>query len=129
MKKIIETVEKLCNEKGYSYLLLENPQEIWISGYKNDKKFDVFIRKFPEGYIKLVYEIPEERKPMLFKDSEEEPIIERLLSLLEEEEMLEKEETQEHIFTQITGLMSDDKLVEMYLKSKEEKQENKEEIS
>ncbi len=129
MKKIIETVEKLCNEKGYSYLLLENPQEIWISGYKNDKKFDVFIRKFPEGYIKLVYEVPEERKPMLFKDSEEEQIIERLLSLFEEEAMLEKEETQEHIFTQITGLMSDDKLVEMYLKSKEEKQENKEEIS
>ncbi len=122
MRKVLEALEKICVEKGLNCFFLENPLEVWITGYQNDKKFDLFVRKFPDGYIKIVYELPEERKPMLFHEKEEDRVIERIYMLLEEKEKLVEEESKEHIFTQITGLMSDDKLVEMYLKSKNQKE-------
>ncbi len=122
MKKVLEALEKICVERGLNCFFLENPQEVWITGYKNEKKFDLFVRKFPDGYIKIVFEVPEERKPMLFHEEDEEKVIDRIHLLLEEEEKISEEESKEQIFTQITGLMSDDKLVEMYLKSREQKE-------
>ncbi len=121
MREIFETVKKLCDEKEFSCFFLDRPEEIWISGYLSGKKFDIFVRKLPDGYIKLVFEIPEERKPMLFRD--EKDVIKRLLFLIEEREEIKGEEQEEQIFTKITGLMSDDKLVEMYLKNRNEKRE------
>ncbi|NPA51598.1 MAG: hypothetical protein GXO22_01755 [Aquificae bacterium] len=124
MKKVLQTLEQLCKERNLNCFYLESPEELWISGYQNNKKFDLFVRRFPDGYIKLVFEVPEERKPILFHEKEEDKIIQKVYLLLEEKKESEKEEEKEHIFTQITGLMSDDKLVEMYLKNKKQKSED-----
>jgi len=125
MKSIFEVAEKLCKERGFNCFFLKKPSEVWISGYIFDKKFDIFIRELPDGNIKLIFEVPEERKPILFKD--EESVIKRLYLLVEEKEETKEEITEEQIFTKLTGLMSDDKLVEMYLQNKNK--ENLKEIS
>jgi hypothetical protein len=88
MEKILETCEVLANSEEYLIFYHDKSREIWITGYKKGKKFDLFIKKFYDGTLKLIYEIPEERKVALFSD--EDKLINRLKTILEKEVVEDK---------------------------------------
>ncbi|MEZ0323139.1 MAG: hypothetical protein ABWJ98_02355 [Hydrogenothermaceae bacterium] len=68
MEKVLEFVSRLSSDKGFA--LFTHKNEIWLSGYKDGKKVDIFIRFLKDGKIKFIYEIPEERKVALFLDED-----------------------------------------------------------
>lgn len=81
MEKILELINRICKE--YPIFYHEKTREIWISGYKENKKFDVFIKILKDGSYKLVYEIPEERKIALFLN--EDNLLNRLNKIFNKE--------------------------------------------
>jgi hypothetical protein len=97
MEKILENIDKICNEFSFDKLYKEETKELWISGYKENIKFDLYIRPQKDGNIKLVFEIPQERKVCLFLN--EEDTINRINKIFYENlyipEKVEKEEITE----------------------------------
>ena len=88
MEKILETCEALVHSEEYPIFYHDKSREIWITGYKDGKKFDLFIKKLYDGTFKLIYEIPEERKVALFSD--EDKLINRLKTIFEKEVVEDK---------------------------------------
>jgi hypothetical protein len=88
MEKILETCEVLAHSEEYLIFYHDKSREIWIAGYKKGKKFDLFIKKLYDGTLKLIYEIPEERKVALFLD--EDKLINRLKTIFEKEVVEDK---------------------------------------
>jgi len=71
MEKILKKVSSICEEFSFEKLYREDTNELWITGYKEDIKFDLYIRPQKDGNIKLVFEIPQERKVCLFLNEED----------------------------------------------------------
>jgi hypothetical protein len=88
MEKILEACEALVCSEEYPIFYHDKSREIWITGYKDGKKFDLFIKKLYDGTFKLIYEIPEERKVALFSD--EVKLINRLKTIFEKEVVEDK---------------------------------------
>jgi hypothetical protein len=88
MEKILEVCEALVQSEEYPIFYHDKSREIWITGYKDGKKFDLFIKKLYDGTFKLIYEIPEERKVALFLD--EDKLINRLKTIFEKEVVEDK---------------------------------------
>jgi hypothetical protein len=88
MEKILEACEALVQSEEYPIFYHDRSREIWITGYKEGKKFDLFIKKLYDGTFKLIYEIPEERKVALFLD--EDKLINRLKTIFEKEVVEDK---------------------------------------
>ncbi|EEP60514.1 hypothetical protein [Sulfurihydrogenibium yellowstonense] len=88
MEKILEAYEVLVCSEEYPIFYHDKSREIWITGYKDGKKFDLFIKKLYDGTFKLIYEIPEERKVALFSD--EVKLINRLKTIFEKEVVEDK---------------------------------------
>lgn len=76
MENLILVCKEISEKNNYALFTHEDAREIWISGYKNNRKFDLFIKKLLDGTFKLIYEIPEERKVAIFLD--EDKLIDRL---------------------------------------------------
>lgn len=78
MEEALEFIRKLSQDKQLAFFQHRN--EVWLSGYKDGLKVDIFIKFFKDGKVKFVYEIPQERKVALFlnKDS----LIRRLKSIM-----------------------------------------------
>ncbi len=76
MENLILACKEISEKSNHTSFIHEDTREIWISGYKNDRKFDLFIKKLLDGTFKLIYEIPEERKVTIFLD--EDKLINRL---------------------------------------------------
>lgn len=94
MEKILEKLDHICEEFNFEKLYREDTKELWITGYKEDTKFDLYIRFQKNGNIKLVFEIPQERKVCLFLN--EEDTVKRINKIFYEDfyfpEKIEKEE-------------------------------------
>jgi len=88
MEKILEACEALVHSEKYPIFHHDISREIWITGYKDGKKFDLFIKKLYDGTFKLIYEVPEERKVSLFLD--EDKLINRLKTIFEKEVVEDK---------------------------------------
>jgi len=97
MEKILEKLDHICEEFNFEKLYREDTKELWITGYKEDTKFDLYIRPQKDGNIKLVFEIPQERKVCLFLN--EEDTVKRIDKIFYENyyfpEKIEKEEITE----------------------------------
>lgn len=83
MEKVVEFLKDVCMEKNYPIFFHEKTREIWISGYRENKKFDIFIKLLKDGSYKFIYEIPEERKVALF--SNEDKLLNRLNKIFHRE--------------------------------------------
>lgn len=70
MDKIISYLKDLSNEKGFYFFLNEDTKEIWISGVNNNVRFDLLVRPIKKRYIKVIYDTPFKRVPILFLDEE-----------------------------------------------------------
>jgi len=79
MKKVIDFLKTLSAEKNFQFYMDNDTKEIWISGYNNSVKFDLTVRPIKNIYIKVVYETPFKRVPILFLD--EEQTLKRLQSI------------------------------------------------
>lgn len=78
MENTLEFIKRLSTDMGFTLFVYKN--EIWISGYRNNLKLDIFIKFLKDGKIKLIHEIPQERKIALFL--EEHNLIDRLKNIL-----------------------------------------------
>jgi len=105
MQKITEKTNSICEEFGFEKLYYEQTQELWITGYKNETKFDLYLKPQRDGNYKLVFEIPSERKVCLFLTEEE--TLKRLEKIFYENyyfpEKTEKEKTTESIQSYATN--------------------------
>lgn len=88
MENILNVCQALLATQEYPIFYHDKSREIWITGYKEGKKFDLFIKKLYDGTLKLIYEIPEERKVALFLD--EDKLINRLKTIFEREVVEDK---------------------------------------
>lgn len=68
MGDILEIVKEISQDRQFSMFTYKN--EIWLSGYKDNVKIDIFIKFFKDGKVKLIYETPFERKVALFLNSD-----------------------------------------------------------
>lgn len=78
MDEILDFVKKLSEERQLVFFHHRN--EIWLSGYKDNIKIDIFIKLFKDGKVKLIYELPFERKVALFLNRDN--LIQRLKLIL-----------------------------------------------
>ena len=95
--EILETLNKICEEFNFEKLYHQETKELWITGYKDEIKFDLYIRPQKDGNYKVVFEIPSDRKVCLFLT--EEDTIKRIEKIFYENyyfpEKVEKEEITE----------------------------------
>ncbi len=82
MENLILVCKEISEKNSYVLFIHEDAKEIWISGYKNNRKFDLFTKKLFDGTFKLIYEIPEERKVAIFIN--EDKLIDRLKTIFSE---------------------------------------------
>ncbi|NPA54126.1 MAG: hypothetical protein GXO21_05595 [Aquificae bacterium] len=73
MKKLISFLKDFSSEKGFDFFIYEDKKEVWITGNNHGIKFDLLVRPIKNRYIKIIYETPSERIPVLF-DNEEKAI-------------------------------------------------------
>ncbi|MCX7738835.1 MAG: hypothetical protein N2Z80_05430 [Hydrogenothermaceae bacterium] len=78
MEELTDFIKKMSVDRDLTVFIHKN--EIWLSGYKDGLKLDIFIKLFRDGKIKLVYELPQERKVALFLSKDN--LISRLKELL-----------------------------------------------
>lgn len=78
MEDVLEFLRKLSEYKQLAFFHHRN--EVWLSGYKDGLKVDIFIKFLRDGKIKFVYEIPHERKVALFLNKDN--LIHRLKSIM-----------------------------------------------
>lgn len=78
MEELTDFIKKMSVDMDLTVFIHKN--EIWLSGYKNGLKLDIFIKVFRDGKVKLVYELPQERKVALFLSKDN--LISRLKKLL-----------------------------------------------
>lgn len=83
MEKIIEFLKEISEEKNFYFFLNDETKEVWVSGYNNGVKFDLLVRPIKKVYIKVIYETPYKRVPILFL--EEEKALKRLQTILKTE--------------------------------------------
>lgn len=83
MEKILELMQTISMENNYPLFYHEKTREIWISGYKENRKFDLFIKLLKDGSYKFVYETPYERKVALFLN--EDNLLNRLSEIFSRE--------------------------------------------
>ena len=88
MEKILEACKLFIAQENYPIFYHDETREIWITGYKKGKKFDLFIKKLYDNSFKLIYETPEERKVALFLD--EDKLNNRLKTLFGKEVIKDK---------------------------------------
>ena len=70
MEKIIDFLRNLSEKEEFYFYLNEETKEVWVSGYNNNVKFDLLVRPIKKIYIKVIYETPFRRIPILFLDEE-----------------------------------------------------------
>lgn len=78
MEDVLEFIRKLSEDRQLAFFQHRN--EVWLSGYKDGLKVDIFIKFFRDGKVKFVYEIPQERKVALFLNKDN--LIQRLKSIM-----------------------------------------------
>lgn len=78
MEEVLEFLRKLSEDRQLAFFQHRN--EVWLSGYKDGLKVDIFIKFFRDGKVKFVYEIPQERKVALFLNKDN--LIQRLKSIM-----------------------------------------------
>jgi hypothetical protein len=122
MKDLVELAKEISEQNGYDLFYYEPTNEIWISGYIGEKKFDIFIKLVEDNKIKFIFEEPDVRKVALFLS--EVDAMKRLKHLIEEEKNKEKEKETEDVFEKLTGLLSYDQMMEQE-KKKQNNKENK----
>lgn len=83
MEKIIKFLENLSKENEFYFYRNEDTDEVWVSGYNNYIKFDLLVRPIKKTYIKVIYETPFKRVPILFLD--EEQALKRLKTIFKSE--------------------------------------------
>ncbi len=118
MKDLVELAKEISKENGFDLFYYEPTNEIWISGYIGEKKFDIFIKLVEDEKVKFIYEEPDNRKVALFLN--EVDAMKRLKNIIEEEKAEEKEKQTEDVFEKLTGLLSYDQMIEQ-----EKKKQNK----
>ena len=70
MDKITSYLKNLSKERGFYFFLNEETKEIWISGINNNVRFDLLVRPIKKRYIKVIYDTPFKRVPILFLDED-----------------------------------------------------------
>ncbi len=70
MERLIEFLKELSQEKGFEFFIYEDKKEVWITGNNHGTKFDLLVRPIKSRYIKIIYETPSERIPVLFESEE-----------------------------------------------------------
>ncbi len=118
MKDLVELAKEISKENGFDLFYYEPTNEIWISGYIGEKKFDIFMKLVEDEKVKFIYEEPDNRKVALFLN--EVDAMKRLKNIIEEEKAEEKEKQTEDVFEKLTGLLSYDQMIEQ-----EKKKQNK----
>jgi len=83
MEKVLDVLNQVSSENGYSTFYHEKTREIWISGYRENRKLDIFIKLLKDGSYKFIYETPDERKVALFLN--EDNLIDRLNKIFKRE--------------------------------------------
>lgn len=78
MDELTDFIRKVCKDRDLTLFIHRN--EIWLSGYKDGLKLDIFIKVFRDGKIKFIYELPQERKVALFLNKDN--LIQRIKLLL-----------------------------------------------
>ncbi len=91
MEKLLEFLKELSEEKNFEFFLYEEKKEVWITGNNYGIKFDLLVRPIKNRYIKVIYETPAERIPILFED--EEKAIRKIEKLFVEKEKVENPKT------------------------------------
>ncbi len=119
MKDLVDLAKQISKENNYDLFYYEPTNEIWISGYIGEKKFDVFIKLIDDGQIKFIFEEPDVRKVALFLS--EVDVMKRLKYIIEEEKAKEKDKQTEDVFEKLTGLLSYDQMIEQEKKKQNEK--------
>ncbi len=122
MDKLKEIVNEICVEQEFNCFFYEPTKEIWISGHLEGKKFDIFIKFIKNEGWKFIFETAEERTVALFK--EEDGAIKRIRHILETKPITtsKEKEISGNVFSEITGLMSDDQIIQQELeKNQKEK--------
>lgn len=66
MEKILQLLNQIAQDNNYPIFYHDKTREMWITGYRENKKFDLFVKLLKDGSYKLIYEIPQERKVALF---------------------------------------------------------------
>ncbi len=121
MKDLIDLAKEISEQNGYDLFYYEPTNEIWISGYIGEKKFDVFIKLVENNQVKFIFEEPDVRKVALFLN--EVDAMKRLKHIIEEEKQKEKEKQTEDVFEKLTGLLSYDQMIEQEKKKQNNKKE------
>lgn len=78
MEEVLEFLKKLSEDRQLAFFHHRN--EIWLSGYRDGLKLDIFIKFFKDGKVKFVYELPQERNVALFLNKDN--LIHRLKSMM-----------------------------------------------
>ncbi len=91
MKRLIEFLKEISRERGFEIFFYEEKKELWITGDNHGTKFDLLVRPIKNRYIKVLYETPSERIPILFED--EEKAINRIKKLFVKKEKVENSES------------------------------------
>ncbi len=91
MDKLLEFLKTFSEEKDFEFFLYEEKNEVWITGSNHGTKFDLLVRPIKNRYIKVIYETPAERIPILFED--EERAIKRIEKFFVKKEKVENPET------------------------------------
>ena len=68
MEKITKFLKNISEEKGFDFFMCEKKGEIWVTGYKERVKFDLFVKPVKRHQILIIYEKPDERKVALFSN-------------------------------------------------------------
>ncbi len=91
MEKILEFLKNLSQENNFDFFLYEEKKEVWISGNNHGTRFDLLVRPVKNRYIKVIYETPSERIPVLFEN--EDKAIKRIEKFFIKREKVENPET------------------------------------
>ncbi len=70
MEKIIDYLKGISEEKGFEFFIYEDKKEVWITGNNHGTKFDLLVRPIKNRYIKIIYETPSERIPVLIESED-----------------------------------------------------------
>ncbi len=87
MENLISFLKEISQEKGFDFFIYEEKKEVWISGVNFGEKFDLLVRPIKNRYIKVIYETPSERIPILFE--KEEAAIKRIEKFFKEKVKVE----------------------------------------
>jgi hypothetical protein len=91
MEKLIDYLKNISEEKGFEFFIYEDKKEVWITGNNHGTKFDLLVRPIKNRYIKIIYETPSERIPVLLES--EDRAIQKIEKFFTKKEKAELNET------------------------------------